>query len=102
MRVVDSDQVSATPGQDVGTVPRRHKFPVWIDPVAKPRTPMSEAFNRAGAVLADWVKSHPESFPPILINISDGAATDSGKSAHYGPGELQALGPKTEMFLYST
>lgn len=76
MRVVDSDQVSATPGQDVGTVPRRHKFPVWIDPVANQRTPMSEAFNRAGAVLADWVKSHPESFPPILINISDGAATD--------------------------
>jgi hypothetical protein len=74
LRVVERDAVDN--GPDVGTVPRRHKFPVWIDPVASQRTPMSEAMNRAGGILAGWVQEHPESFPPILINISDGAATD--------------------------
>lgn len=76
VRVIDKESTPGPGGGDIGTVPRRHKFPVWIDPVASDRTPMSEAFNRAGAVLAEWVKTHPESFPPILINISDGAATD--------------------------
>jgi hypothetical protein len=37
---------------------------------------MSEALNRTGALLAGWTQAHPESFPPIVINISDGAATD--------------------------
>lgn len=75
--VVERDAVGAAAGgSDVGTVPRRHKFPVWIEPAASDMTPMSEAFNRAGAVLAEWVKAHPTSFPPIVINISDGAATD--------------------------
>lgn len=76
LRVVEREATAPQPGQDIGTVPRRHKYPVWIDPVANQLTPMSEALNRAGSVLASWVQSHPESFPPILINISDGAATD--------------------------
>ncbi|MEZ5383630.1 MAG: hypothetical protein R2754_17750 [Microthrixaceae bacterium] len=77
VRVEERESVSS-PGSDgdMGTVPRRHKFPVWVDSVADQRTPMCEALNRVGGMLATWVQQHPDSFPPIVINISDGAATD--------------------------
>jgi hypothetical protein len=52
------------------------RVPIWLDPVADGATPMSGAMDQAGALIARWVKEHSSSFPPILINISDGAATD--------------------------
>lgn len=61
---------------DVGTLPRGTRMPIWVDPVAAGGTPMSTALDRAGAVLAPWVRQHASSFPPIVVNISDGAATD--------------------------
>jgi hypothetical protein len=55
---------------------RRGKFPVWFDPKAANGTPMGEAIDLAGSIVATWVARHTDSFPPIVINISDGAATD--------------------------
>lgn len=49
----------------------------WIAPVAKGRTPMGEALGMATHMCRSWCKNHPESFPPIVINISDGEATDA-------------------------
>lgn len=60
---------------DAGTKPRR--VPVWFDPCAESGTPMSQAIDAAGRLVAPWVNAHPDSFPPIVINISDGAATDA-------------------------
>ncbi len=54
------------------------KFPIWFEPSAKGLTPMGEALEKAHDVLEPWVKDHPDSYPPIVINISDGAATDTG------------------------
>ena len=54
------------------------KFPIWFEPRAKGVTPMGAALDRAVALLKPWVASHPRSYPPIVINISDGAATDTG------------------------
>lgn len=48
----------------------------WIEPQAKGRTPMGLALQLAQRMCATWCKHHPESFPPIVINISDGEATD--------------------------
>jgi hypothetical protein len=77
LRVMEREAVQLpAAGADAGTVPRRHKYPVWIDPAAGGMTPMSAAMDRAGGVLANWVQGHPQSFPPIVINISDGNATD--------------------------
>jgi hypothetical protein len=59
-----------------GILEQRVKFPVWFEAVANNGTPMSTAIDRAGSLLASWVREHPDSFPPIVINISDGAATD--------------------------
>jgi hypothetical protein len=52
-------------------------MPVWVDAVAEGATPMAGAIDLAGALLASWANDHFESFPPIVINVSDGAATDA-------------------------
>lgn len=52
------------------------RFPVWFDPTADGPTPMSSAIDAAGKVVAAWVQDHPHSFSPVVVNISDGAATD--------------------------
>ncbi len=52
------------------------KFPVWFDDVGAGGTPMVEAFQLANIVLVKWLMQHPNCFPPIVINISDGESTD--------------------------
>lgn len=64
-----------------GILERKIKFPVWIDPVARGGTPMSGAFADAAKLLTAWVAEHPQSFPPIVINITDGESTDGNPTA---------------------
>src|SRR2546426_4541086 len=52
------------------------KFPVWFDPKAAGSTPMCKAFKLAHETLQPWVDVHKYSFPPIVINITDGESTD--------------------------
>jgi hypothetical protein len=56
---------------------RPARVPVWIDPYAGFGAPMCEAIATVGAHLHDWATAFPSSFPPIVINISDGLVTDS-------------------------
>jgi hypothetical protein len=58
-------------------MPVQSKIPVWIDPYAGFRTPMCQAIATAGAHLYDWASHFSSSFPPIVINITDGMVTDS-------------------------
>jgi hypothetical protein len=67
--------VREEPSIDLGA--GRSRVPVWIEPVHGHRTPMCEAMAVAGAHAFDWVNAHPDSFPPIIINITDGLVTDS-------------------------
>ena len=39
-------------------------------------TSMRAGFTMAKEIIQDWVKKHPDSYPPILLNISDGMAND--------------------------
>ena len=55
---------------------RTVKFPTWFSPTAYGDTPMCAALNRASAVIGDWLAYHPGSFPPVVVNITDGASTD--------------------------
>jgi hypothetical protein len=50
--------------------------PIWVEPVYGFRTPMCEAMSVAGQYAFDWARSNPDSFPPIIINITDGFVTD--------------------------
>jgi hypothetical protein len=56
-----------------GTDGRR---PVWFDPTSSGRTPMCAALDMTGRTVAGWIQAHPDSFPPIVINITDGRSTD--------------------------
>jgi hypothetical protein len=64
-----------------GLVDQSIRFPIWFDPVANGGTPMCQALGRAKAILEGWLAQHPACFPPILINITDGEATDGDPSA---------------------
>jgi hypothetical protein len=52
------------------------KVPVWLDPLADGNTSMCAALAKATELLKDWCGRYRESFPPIVINITDGASTD--------------------------
>ena len=59
-----------------GIVEQKVKFPIWFDPVASGGTPMHQAMTIARTILSNWVVHHPTSFPPIVINITDGESQD--------------------------
>jgi hypothetical protein len=61
---------------EVGT-----KFPVWFDPLAYGGTPMCAAMSLAHTILQDWVMNHQDSFPPIVIHLTDGESTDGDPRA---------------------
>jgi hypothetical protein len=48
----------------------------WITPKSKNQTPMRQAFLLAHDVLVPWIEQHPQSYPPTVINITDGQAND--------------------------
>ena len=52
------------------------EVPVWVDPVAEGSTPMCHVLYLAHQILSKWTQEHPDSFPPIVIHISDGESQD--------------------------
>ena len=61
--------------------------PVWIDPVAEGSTPMCHVLYHAHQILTGWIQQHPDSFPPIVIHISDGESQDVDKRETFLPDE---------------
>jgi hypothetical protein len=59
-----------------GLVKEKVRFPIWFEPVANGATPMCNVLAKATGLVGDWVRQHPEGFPPIVVNISDGQPTD--------------------------
>lgn len=57
------------------------KFPIWFDPKAAGSTPMCKAFQTAKETLEPWIEAHKYSFPPVVINITDGESTDGDPTA---------------------
>jgi len=55
---------------------KRVKTPIWFDPHAKNGTPMCQALDFAAQTVRRWIDVHPEAFPPIVVNVTDGEATD--------------------------
>ncbi len=52
------------------------EVPVWVDPVAEGGTPMCNMLYLAHGLLTEWIQQHPNSFPPIVVHISDGESQD--------------------------
>jgi len=67
-----------------GLVEQKIKFPIWFDPICEGGTSMVGALRQAQNLLQDWAARHPDSYPPIVLNITDGEATDGNAQAVLG------------------
>lgn len=59
-----------------GLVDQKVKFPVWFDPEANGKTPMCESLAMAGLAVKEFTAKYPDSYPPIVLNLTDGLPTD--------------------------
>lgn len=59
-----------------GLMEQKFKFPVWFEPVAQGKTPMCLALQLAHTTIAEFLRAFPNCYPPMVVNITDGAATD--------------------------
>ena len=59
---------------------QQNETPIWIQPYSEGSTPMTRAFENASRLCNDWINwgNHRDCHPPIIINITDGEATDGG------------------------
>jgi hypothetical protein len=51
-------------------------FPVWVRPMAGAGTPMCAALRHVRFLAQQWADDHPDNYPPVIINVTDGMATD--------------------------
>jgi hypothetical protein len=59
-----------------GLVEQTVRVPVWFDPIADGGTPMCRAATEAERIMQNWLTEYPDCFPPTVIHITDGEATD--------------------------
>lgn len=59
-----------------GIVETAVKFPVWFEPRADGGTPMRAALTKAAEEIAAWCDTHPESYPPTILHVTDGESGD--------------------------
>jgi uncharacterized protein YegL len=59
-----------------GLVEQQIRFPIWFEPLANNGTPMRQAFAEAKTLVVEWLNNHPNGFPPIVFNLTDGESTD--------------------------
>ncbi len=72
--LIPISEIASSPARVEGEVGAR--TPVWFDAVADGGTPMCRAVAEAETVLQGWLDAHPDGFPPIVIHVTDGEATD--------------------------
>jgi hypothetical protein len=60
------------------------EFPVWVKPKAQGGTPMCTALHKAYQVVDEWIEAdHKDSFPPIVVHITDGECSEAGDPVDY-------------------
>jgi hypothetical protein len=59
-----------------GIIELKTKFPVWFDPKSAGGTPMRAALNKTVETVVDWCGTHPGSYPPTILHVTDGQSTD--------------------------
>lgn len=63
-----------------GLVEVQQEMPIWVKPMAENGTPMDKALESVYGLIEKWIQDHPDSFPPIVINITDGQPNDPSKT----------------------
>ncbi|MCS7305280.1 MAG: hypothetical protein NZ602_09270 [Thermoguttaceae bacterium] len=75
-----------------GLIEAHVDFPIWFEAQAAGGTPMGEALRVARDTVARFLSEHPACFPPIVINITDGEATDAtDRELEQAANELRGL-----------
>ena len=72
---VEERQVKESDGAG-GLVEVTRRIPVWLRPTAQYGTPMCQALSVAAQALQGWTAQHSSSYPPMVINVTDGDAND--------------------------
>jgi hypothetical protein len=75
------ERTRKVPDDTSALVDEAYKVSVWFRPQASGGTPMCAALQQAESILAAWLPSHQNSYPPIVINITDGESTDGDPTA---------------------
>lgn len=77
-----------------GVVEVENPFPIWIEPRADGVTPMKKAFELAREIVFKTIEERPDSYPPTVINVTDGAYTPAGPPGDPKPvvEEIRATG----------
>jgi hypothetical protein len=72
------DNVTAMlPDEDTGQlIEMPAQMPIWVDTKMEGGTPMCNMLHHAFELIEGWINEHPDSFPPIVINITDGESQD--------------------------
>jgi hypothetical protein len=70
------EQRSRTVNHGGGVAEESFRFPVWFEPRGDGRTPMCEALRLAAQYLEVFLARYPACYPPLVVNITDGMATD--------------------------
>jgi hypothetical protein len=52
------------------------RVPVWVEPKAEGGSPMCSALRLAHDIVHRWIGEHRDSFPPVVINVTDGGSQD--------------------------
>ena len=55
-------------------------LPWVVEEKAYGGTPMKSAFEQIIAIAENFAQNHPDSFPPVIVNITDGMPTDCNES----------------------
>ena len=81
-----------------GLVERVVRFPVWFETAASGNTPMTAAIEEARQAVKAWCELYPLSYPPVVINISDGEPTDG--SPLHAASQLREVGTNDGKVLF--
>ena len=74
-RIADEIQVFADPATGE-LIQNPVQVPVWVEELAEGGTPICTTLHAAYTILDEWIQAHPKSYPPIVINITDGESNE--------------------------
>jgi hypothetical protein len=80
------------PDGDGGFREQTTRVPVWFEPRAENGTPMCAGLDLAAQAVRDWTEAFPDAFPPTVLNVTDGEATD-GEPLRYAQ-TLRSMGTR--------
>lgn len=70
------DTIESTNTKAFGPKIIKSEYKCWIDSYAEGLTPMKKALQFCQPYIKDWVDRNPNSFPPLIFNITDGEVSD--------------------------